>query len=105
MPLSLEFLIVVCQFDEISAPIHQTQICFFPHPMQSKEIQSATEDMSPRKSNKGEIPIDSVEAKGYGAGQEPNSVESTGIELRGDKEMVSLKLQFGYDEGYCWFQC
>lgn len=53
-----------------------------------------------RGSNKGEIPIDKVEAERYdGAGQMPYSEEYRYRGERGDKEMVSLRLQSGCDEG------
>jgi hypothetical protein len=69
------------QFDEV---LHQYSLFRPPQCKQDSVCCSSTEDKT-LKCNKGEIPIDSVVAEGYGAGL-GRIVESTGIELRGDKE-------------------
>jgi hypothetical protein len=80
MPLALASHHIY-QFDEV---LHQYSLFRPPNASKNPCVVPSTEDKT-LKCNKGEIPIDSVEAEGYDAGL-GRIVESTGIELRGDKE-------------------
>lgn len=76
-------------------PSIKSTVCFRPPNASEDDPPSnmpfSSHQTGPQVCNKGEIPIDSVEAKRYDADHKGRMVESTGIELRGgDKEMVSL---------------